>query len=73
VKTKHFSFSRAKLSIRKTFCKIGIQRKVIKSKEGNAGIVLAHKSYHLMHQASEKDSKRNKEVANALGLALCYW
>jgi hypothetical protein len=26
-----------------------------------------------MHQASEKDLKRNKEVANAPGLALCYW
>jgi hypothetical protein len=26
-----------------------------------------------MHQASEKDFKRNKEVANATGLALCYW
>jgi hypothetical protein len=72
VKTKHFSFSRANLSIRKTFCKIGIQRKVIKFKEGNAGIVLAHNSYHLMHQASEKDFKRNKEVANAPWLALCY-
>jgi hypothetical protein len=28
---------------------------VIKSEEGNAGIVLAINSYHLMHQASEKD------------------
>jgi hypothetical protein len=26
-----------------------------------------------MHQASEKDFKRNKEVENASGLALCYW
>jgi hypothetical protein len=26
-----------------------------------------------MHQASEKDLKRNKEVANAPGLALFYW
>jgi hypothetical protein len=25
-----------------------------------------------MHQASEKDFKNSKEVANALGLALCY-
>jgi hypothetical protein len=47
--------------------------KVIKFKEGNAGIVLALNSYHLMHQASEKDLKRNKEVANAPGLALFYW
>jgi hypothetical protein len=41
---------------------------VIKSKEGNAGIGLAHNSYHLMHQASDKDFKSNKEVANAPGL-----
>jgi hypothetical protein len=46
---------------------------VIKSKEGNAGIGLAHNSYYLMHQASEKDFKNIKEVANAPGLALCYW
>jgi hypothetical protein len=26
-----------------------------------------------MHHVSEKDFKRNKEVANAPGLALCYW
>jgi hypothetical protein len=26
-----------------------------------------------MHQVGEKDFKRNKEVANAPGLALCYW
>jgi hypothetical protein len=26
-----------------------------------------------MHQVSEKDFKRNKEVANAPGLALFYW
>jgi hypothetical protein len=61
------------LFIGKTFCKTGIQRKVIKFKEGNAGIVLALNSYHLMHQASEKDLKREKEVANAPGLALFYW
>jgi hypothetical protein len=72
VKAKHFCFPRAKLSIRKTFCKTRIWGEVIKSKEGNAGIGLAHNSYHLMHQASEKDFKRNKEVANAPGLALCY-
>jgi hypothetical protein len=69
VKTKHFVFSRAGLSIRKTFCKTRIQRKVIKFKERNARIGLAHNSYHLMHQASEKDFKRNKEVKNAPGLA----
>jgi hypothetical protein len=72
-KNKTFCFARARLSIGKTFCKIGIQRKVIKFKEGNAGIVLAHNSYHLMHQASEKDFKKDKEGANAPGLALCYW
>jgi hypothetical protein len=71
VKTKHF-FARAKLSIRKTFCKTKIWGEVIKSKEGNAGIGLAHNFYQLMHPASEKDFKRNKEVANAPGLALCY-
>jgi hypothetical protein len=65
-------FSRARLSIGKTFCKTGIPRKVIKFKEGNAGIVLALNSYHLMHQESEKDFKSIKEVANALGLALVY-
>jgi hypothetical protein len=43
------------------------------TKEGNAGIGLAHNSYHLVHQASEKVFKENKEVANASGLALCYW
>jgi hypothetical protein len=26
-----------------------------------------------MHQVSEKDFKSNKEVANALGLALFHW
>jgi hypothetical protein len=72
-KNKTFCFSKAKLSITKTFCKTGIQREVIIFKEGNAGIGLAHNSYHLMHQASEKDFKRNEEVANAPGLALCYW
>jgi hypothetical protein len=49
-----------------------ISTKVIKSKEGNAGIVLAINSYHLMHQASEKDFKSIKEVANAPGLAFVY-
>jgi hypothetical protein len=58
-KNETFCFARARLSIGKTFCKTGIQRKVIKFKEGNAGIVLAHNSYHLMHQASElKESRR---------------
>jgi hypothetical protein len=41
--------------------------------EGNAGIGLAHNSYHLIHQASEKDFKSNKEVANAPGLALRFF
>jgi hypothetical protein len=71
-KNKPFCFARARLSTRKTFCKTWIQRKVIKFKEGNEGIVLAHNSYHLMHQASEKGFKRIKEVANAPGLALFY-
>jgi hypothetical protein len=38
-------------------------------KEGNAGIVLAINSYHLMHQVSEKDFKTSRRVANAPGLA----
>jgi hypothetical protein len=71
-KNKTFFFAKARLSIVKIFYKTGIQRKVIKFKEGNAGIVLAINSYHLMHQASEKDFKRVKEVANASGLALVY-
>jgi hypothetical protein len=71
-KNKTFFFARARLSIIKTFYKTGIVRKVIKFKEGNAGIVLAINSYHLMHQASEKDFKRVKGVANAPGLALVY-
>jgi hypothetical protein len=60
------------LSIRKTFF-VKQGTKVINFKERNAAIGLAHNSYHLMHQASEKDFKRNKEVENAPGLALCYW
>jgi hypothetical protein len=72
VKTKNFVLLEQDKH-RKNFCKTGIQRKVINFKEGNAGIVLAHNSYHLMHQASEKDFKRIKEVANAPGLALFYW
>jgi hypothetical protein len=71
-KNKTFFIARARLSIVKTFYKTGIQRKVIKFKEGNAGIVLAFNSYYLMHQASEKDFKRIKEVANAPGLAFVY-
>jgi hypothetical protein len=59
-KNNTFCFARARLSIGKTFCKIGIQRKVIKFKEGNAGIVLALNSYYLKHQTSEKDFKRNQ-------------
>jgi hypothetical protein len=35
-------------------------------------LFLAINSYHLLHQASEKEFKRIKEVANAPGLALVY-
>jgi hypothetical protein len=35
-------------------------------------MVLAINSYHLMHQASEKDFKSIKEVANAPRLAFVY-
>ena len=45
---------------------------VNRSKEGNAGIGFAHNSYHLMHQASEKDFKIARKVANASGLAFVY-
>jgi hypothetical protein len=67
---KTFCFSRAGLSIGKTFCKKGIPRKVIKFKEGNAGIVIALNSYHLMHQASEKDFKRNQGGGKCTGAYL---
>ena len=69
-KNKTFCFARARLSIGKTFCKTGIQRKVIKFKEGNAGIVLSINSYHLMHQASEKDFKSIKEGGKCTGACL---
>jgi hypothetical protein len=69
---KTFCFARARLSIGKNLLLNRDSRKVIKFKEGNAGIVLALNSYHLMHQASEKDFKSIKEVANAPGLALVY-
>jgi hypothetical protein len=44
------------LSIRKTFF-VKQGTKVINFKERNAAIGLAHNSYHLMHQVSEKDFK----------------
>jgi hypothetical protein len=48
------------------------QRKVINfSRKEMQQLVLAHNSYHLMHQASETYFKNIKEVANASGLALC--
>jgi hypothetical protein len=71
-KNKNLFFAKARLSIVKTFYKTGIQRRVIKFKEGNAEIVLSINSYHLMHQESEKDLKRIKEVTNAPGLAFVY-
>jgi hypothetical protein len=50
-------FAKARLSIIKFFSKIGNQGMVNSSKKGNASIGLASNSYHLMHQASDKDFK----------------
>jgi hypothetical protein len=46
---QNICFSKAELSIRKPFNKIGNQGMVNSSKEGNATIGLTHNSYHLMH------------------------
>jgi hypothetical protein len=46
---QNICFSKAGLSIWKSFNKIGNQEMVNNSKEGNAAIGLAHNSYHLMH------------------------
>jgi hypothetical protein len=46
---QNICFSKAELSIRKPFNKIGNQGMVNNSKEGNAAIGLAHNFYHLMH------------------------
>jgi hypothetical protein len=54
----------------KPFCKIRVSRRVIKIKEGNAGIVLSSNSYHLMQQASEKDFKNIKEGGKCTGACL---
>jgi hypothetical protein len=71
-KNKFFFFAKERLSISRNLWANRDSRKVIKFKEGNAGIVLSINSYHLMHQASEKDFKRIKKVANAPGLAFVY-
>jgi hypothetical protein len=49
--------SKAGLSIRKPFNKIGNQGMVNSSNEGNAAIGLTSNSYHLMHQSSDKEFK----------------
>jgi hypothetical protein len=54
---QNISFSKAGLSIRKPFHKIGNQRMVNSSKEGNAAIGLTPNSYHLMHHSSDKEFK----------------
>jgi hypothetical protein len=59
LKTKHFCFSKARLSIRKPFHKTGNQGRVNNSKEGNAVIGLTLNSYHLMHHSSDKSLKRH--------------
>jgi hypothetical protein len=71
LKPKHFLFSKARLSIRKPFNKIGNQGRVNSSKEGNATIGLAPNSYHLMHHSSDKELKITRNKVNAPGLALC--
>jgi hypothetical protein len=57
LKSKHFCFPKARLSIRKLFNKTGNQGRVNSSKEGNAAIGLAPNSYHLMHHSSDKEFK----------------
>jgi hypothetical protein len=64
-------FSRAILSIRKLFNKIGIQGKGNDSMEGNAAIGLTPNSYHLMHHSSDKEFEIKRKKVNAPGLALC--
>jgi hypothetical protein len=54
LKTRHFCFSKSRLSIRKPFNKTGNQGMVNSSKEGSASIGLALNSHHLMHQSSDK-------------------
>jgi hypothetical protein len=49
--------SKAGLSIRKPFNKIGNQGMVNSFKEGNAAIGLTPNSYHLMHHSSDKEFK----------------
>jgi hypothetical protein len=57
LKTKHFCFSKARLSIRKPFNKTGNQGRINSFKEGNAAIGLTPNSYHLMHHSSDKEFK----------------
>jgi hypothetical protein len=64
-------FSRARLSIKKLFNKIGIQGRGNDSKEENAAIGLTPNSYHLMHDSSDKEFKITRKKVNAPGLALC--
>jgi hypothetical protein len=55
---KTLCYSRARLSIRKTFHKIGDQGKVINlPRKEMHQLFSTHNSYYLMHQASEKDFK----------------
>jgi hypothetical protein len=61
LKTKHFCFSKARLSIRKPFNKTGNQGRVNNSKEGSAAIGLTPNSYYLMHHSSDKEFKITRE------------
>jgi hypothetical protein len=54
---QNICFSKAGLSIKKTFNKTSNQGMVNSSKERNAAIGLAPNSYHLMHHSSDKEFK----------------
>jgi hypothetical protein len=55
---QNICFSKAGLSIRKSFDKIGNQGMVNSFKEGNAPIGLTPNSYHLMRHSSDKEFKQ---------------
>ena len=71
-KNKTFCFSKAILSIEKPFCKNRVSRRVIKIKEGNAGIVYSINSYYLCSKQVRKILKTSREVANAPRLAFVH-
>jgi hypothetical protein len=70
LKTKHFCFSKARLSIRKPFNKTGNQGIVNSSKEGSVAIGLALNYYHLMHQSSVSLKSQGKGKCTGACLVL---